>query len=163
MEQHSMTSTSVLDPTPVVPARAKEESLPACAHVSPKGRHCHQAVFSADSPYCSIHARQRRHSTSQITSQLASKLKEVQSASDITEFLIGVLNLLAEDRIPARRAAVLTYIANSIRQSLRDEQREADSSTSVRLDFSDLLSPDPPPVPEPPAPSGSAGILPSQT
>lgn len=139
--------------------------LPSCRHISPKGRHCHQAVLNADSLYCAIHAPRYRRSASQITSELASKLKEVQSASDITEFLIGVLNLLAEERIPARRAGVLTYIANSIRQSLRDEQREAalaEAENPPYLDFSDIRRPDPP-DPELPAPSASAGLLPRQT
>ena len=121
-----------------------EVLLPVCQHVYPKGRHCRQAVSAPDSPYCTIHELQRRRSSTQLAVQLASKLKEVQSVSDITEFLIGVINLLAENRIPARRAAVLTYIANSIRQSLRDEQREAASaedSAPPQMDFGDLLKP----------------------
>lgn len=104
----------------------------SCRHVSPKGRHCRQAVPAPDSLYCAIHEAKHRSAASsiQLTIDLATQLKEVRSASDITEFLIGVVNLLAENRIPARRAAVLTYIANSIRQSLRDEQREAASPLS---------------------------------
>ena len=115
------------------------QPLPSCRHVSPKGRHCRQAVPTPDSLYCAIHAAKHRSavSSTQLTIDLATQLKEVRSASDITEFLIGVINLLAENRIPARRAAVLTYIANSIRQSLRDEQREA-ASAPVEIDLGDL-------------------------
>lgn len=123
-----------------------EVVLPVCQHIFPKGRHCRQAASAPDSPYCAIHARGCRLASAQLAAQLASKLKEVQSASDITEFLIGVINLLAENHIPARRAAVLTYIANSIRQSLRDEQREAasaEASTPPSLDFGDLRKPYP--------------------
>ena len=115
------------------------QPLPSCRHVSPKGRHCRQAVPAPDSLYCAIHSAKHRSaaSSTQLTIDLASHLKEVHSASDITGFLIGVINLLAENRIPARRAAVLTYIANSIRQSLRDEQREADAAP-VEIDMGDL-------------------------
>lgn len=114
-------------------------SLPSCRHLSPKGRHCRQAVPTPDSLYCAIHAAKHHSaaSSTQLTIDLASHLREVQSSSDITGFLIGVINLLAENRIPARRAAVLTYIANSIRQSLRDEQREA-ASAPVEIDLGDL-------------------------
>jgi hypothetical protein len=125
-----------------------EVVLPVCQHIYPKGRHCRQAVSAPDSPYCTVHVRSRNRASTQLAAQLASKLKEVQSASDITEFLIGVINLLAENHIPARRAAVLTYIANSIRQSLRDEQREAASaedSSPPQIDFGDLLKPFPAP------------------
>lgn len=122
------------------------QPLPSCRHVSPKGRHCRQAVPTADSLYCAIHAAKHHSaaSSTQLTIDLASQLREVHSSSDITGFLIGVINLLAENRIPARRAAVLTYIANSIRQSLRDEQREAasaESSSSLRIDFGDAFGP----------------------
>ena len=115
------------------------QPLPSCRHVSPKGRHCRQAVPTPDSLYCAIHAAKHHSaaSSTQLTIDLASHLKEVHSSSDITGFLIGVINLLAENRIPARRAAVLTYIANSIRQSLRDEQREADAAP-VEIDMGDL-------------------------
>jgi len=75
--------------------------------------------MNADAIYCAIHAPKHRTNAA----ALAAKLKGISSYGDITHFLIGVINLLAEDRISARRAAVFTYIANSIRQAAREEDR----------------------------------------
>jgi hypothetical protein len=116
---------------------------PPCQHIFPKGRHCRRAASGPDSQYCVYHARFHRPAASALASatDLASKLKQVSSAADVTDFLAGLLNLLAENRISVRRAAVLTYIANSMLHSLRAEQRE-DSSGPLFVDWSSIPRPD---------------------
>jgi hypothetical protein len=52
---------------------------------------------------------------------------EFSDISHVTKFLARLLVLLSENRISPRRAAVLSYIANSILSSLRAAQRQADS------------------------------------
>jgi hypothetical protein len=133
--------------------------LHSCQHIYPKGRHCRQAVIDPDSAFCAAHAPRPRLATlaPNPASELASKLKEVESAADVTQFLAGLLNLLADNRVSARRAAVLTYIANSMLHSIRATQREDDSPGQVMVDWSGI------PRPDHSLPQESPGMLPIHT
>lgn len=134
-------------------------ALPSCRHIYPKGRHCRQAVIDPDSAYCATHAPLPRPATvaPDSAAEIASKLKEVESAADVTQFLAGLLNLLADNRVSARRAAVLTYIANSMLHSLRAEQRANDSTGPFMVDWSGI------PRPDRSQPQESPGLLPIHT
>src|SRR5262249_19132038 len=125
----------ILKMEPLAASSIQSSRLPVCTHIYPKGRHCRQAVLNADALYCAIHAPQHRTSIA----ALAAKLNGISAFEAIPRFLIGVLNLLAQGQIPPRRAAVFTYIANSIRQAAREEDRVASQEPSTyRIELGEL-------------------------
>jgi hypothetical protein len=79
---------------------------------------------------------------------LIADLKEFRSAIPINEFLARLLLLLAENKISARRAAVLAYITNQLLRTLPAIDRELnptedpDESTQLIFDAprSDAIS-----------------------
>jgi hypothetical protein len=100
------------------------EPLPFCTNVSRAGRHCRSRVSHLDSPYCRSHARIHR-AANVATNPLAGlppELSQFTSIEDVTRFLASLLTMLAENRISARRAAVLAYIANSLLHALKSAQ-----------------------------------------
>ena len=96
-----------------------------CAHRFPNGKRCR--LFAAlDANYCSIHAKlpQNMQEPAETALILTADLKEFRSAIPINEFLARLLLLLAENKISARRAAVLAYITNQLLRTLPAIDRE---------------------------------------
>jgi hypothetical protein len=74
---------------------------------------------------------------------LPPELCEFSDISHVTKFLARLLVLLSENRISPRRAAVLSYIANSILSSLRAAQRQADSEPQeLQIDWTGIPRPE---------------------
>jgi hypothetical protein len=97
-----------------------------CAHRFPNSKRCRLYVRTLDSAYCSTHAQlpQNQQDTPETAAVLTADLREFRSAIPINEFLARLLLLLAENKISARRAAVLAYITNQLLRTLPVIDRE---------------------------------------
>jgi hypothetical protein len=97
-----------------------------CAHRFPNRKRCRLFASTLDSNYCSIHANlpQNMQEPPETALTLTADLKEFRSAIPINEFLARLLLLLAENKISARRAAVLAYITNQLLRTLPAIDRE---------------------------------------
>src|SRR5712672_991538 len=91
-----------------------------CAHRFSNSKRCRLYVTTLDASYCSIHAQlpQNQQDSPETSAVLTADLKEFRSAIPINEFLARLLLLLAENKISARRAAVLAYITNQLLHTL---------------------------------------------
>ena len=91
-----------------------------CAHRFSNSKRCRLYVTTLDSSYCSIHAQlpQNQQDSPETSVVLTADPKEFRSAIPINEFLARLLLLLAENKISARRAAVLAYITNQLLRTL---------------------------------------------
>jgi len=91
-----------------------------CAHRFPNSKRCRLYVRTLDSAYCSTHAQlpQNQQDSPETAASLTADLREFRSAIPINEFLARLLLLLAENKISARRAAVLAYITNQLLRTL---------------------------------------------
>ena len=91
-----------------------------CAHRFANSKRCRLYVTTLDSSYCSTHAQlpQNQQDSPETSAVLTADLKEFRSAIPINEFLARLLLLLAENKISARRAAVLAYITNQLLRTL---------------------------------------------
>ena len=98
-----------------------DQVLPRCSYHSPRGNHCHSRVAYPTARLCSKHLRTRnyRHPDPTLASELLGDLTEFQSAAEVNQFLSRMLLLLAQDRIPPRRGAVMAYTCNLLLRSLR--------------------------------------------
>jgi hypothetical protein len=118
-----------------------------CAHRFPNGKRCRLYVRTLDSAYCSTHAKlpQYQQEPPETAAALTSDLKEFRSAIPINDFLARLLLLLAENKISARRAAVLAYITNQLLRTLPAIDRELnpkpDKDEPVQIIF-DMPGPD---------------------
>ncbi len=97
-----------------------------CTHRFPNSKRCRLYVRTRDSAYCSTHAKlpQNQQEPPETAASLTADLKEFRSAIPINEFLARLLLLLAENKISARRAAVLAYITNQLLRTLPAIDRE---------------------------------------
>jgi len=98
-----------------------------CRRRSPSGRRCKSFVTDASSELCFAHARlqQQAREAADLSSALATEPGDFKSPAEIQTFLAKLLRLLAQDRIPARRAAVMAYITNQLLRALTAIQQEA--------------------------------------
>jgi hypothetical protein len=105
------------------------DSQPCCSSITAKGRRCRYRVSRPGSSLCALHSRPRsRRQPGPEANPLAGlppELATLSSYADIIRFLARVLTLLSENCITPRRAAVLSYIANSLLDSLRAGERLA--------------------------------------
>jgi len=94
--------------------------LSRCQHRTLTGRRCRKDVSNAASALCSKHASLRpvRLEEPDLSVALLGQLSRLKSASDLNEVLCNLFRLLSQDRIAARRAAVLAYIANLLLRTL---------------------------------------------
>jgi hypothetical protein len=101
--------------------------LSRCQYRTRTGRRCRQTVSNAASGLCSKHAIARpvRFEEPDLSATLLGQLTELKSASDLNQVLSNLFRLLSQDRIAARRAAVLAYIGNLILRTLPAIERES--------------------------------------
>ena len=94
--------------------------LPRCQHRTRTGRRCRHSVSDAAAGLCSKHVQSRRkyREEADLTAVLVGQLTQLNSASDINQVLSNLFRLLTQDRIAARRAAVLAYIGNLLLRTL---------------------------------------------
>src|SRR6266850_8274774 len=89
---------------------------PKCHHVTLSGRQCRLRAIR--SGLCFRHAALQLQSAQPVDVDLSAdflgQLDDLQSAEQINQFLAKLLILVVQNRISARRAAVLTYITNQL-------------------------------------------------
>src|SRR6266404_7955443 len=109
---------------------------PKCHHVTLSGRQCRLRAIR--SGLCFLHAALQLQSAQPVDVDLSAdflgQLNDLQSAEQINQFLAKLLILVVQNRISARRAAVLTYITNQLLHSLVAIKREIDSQP-VEIDW----------------------------
>ncbi len=109
---------------------------PKCHHVTLSGHQCRLRAIR--SGLCFRHAALQLQSAQPVDVDLSAdflgRLDDLQSAEQINQFLAKLLILVVQNRISARRAAVLTYITNQLLHSLVAIKRELDSEPA-QLDW----------------------------
>jgi hypothetical protein len=98
------------------------DSLPICTYIFVNSRrHCRQAVAKLGDPFCATHARSHALVTpaNDPLAELVTELGDASEIQQVSRFLAKVLKLACQNRISVRRAAALTYIANSLLNSIR--------------------------------------------
>lgn len=109
-----------------------QQDLPRCQYHSPSGRRCRFLVSDARSPHCLRHASRLAQPCSAVPPSPDAGLSSVlptdpaafKSPSQINDFLSALLVHLAQNRISARRAAVLAYITNQLLRTLPAIEKE---------------------------------------
>lgn len=121
----SATSTSG-EPQPAVePSSSTTADLrPQCSYTSSDGRHC-RMLRSPDHPdLCDHHAHLElksldRTPTLPLAAQLLGPVHDLRSAAAINAVMGNAFVQLADGRLDPRRAAILTYMAQLIMQTLK--------------------------------------------
>jgi hypothetical protein len=112
-----------------------------CQHRTATGKRCRLRVTDTSSGLCFQHASRGLHllDSADLRSALAGELTEFNSAADINGFLSRLLLHLAENRVGARRAAVLAYISNLLLRTLpaidAEESMEQVAGPHIILDL----------------------------
>lgn len=114
-----------------------QQNLPRCQYHSPSGRRCRFPVSDARSPHCLRHASRLAQPRSAAPAGLDAGLSSVlptdpaafKSPSQINDFLSALLVHLAQNRISARRAAVLAYITNQLLRTLPAIEKELEAQS----------------------------------
>ena len=96
-----------------------------CSYYFPNGMRCRLFGF-AGQPFCPRHtpvaapppASEPVYNSAEVAAILTADLDDLSSPEQINTFLSRLLLLLAQDKISARRAAVLTYIASQLLRSV---------------------------------------------
>src|SRR5712675_927246 len=124
------------EPSSNSPASLVKADNPKCHHVTVSGRQCRLRAIR--SGLCFRHATLQLQSAQPVDVDLSADflgpLDDLQSAEQINQFLAKLLILVVQNRISARRAAVLTYITNQLLHSLVAIKREIDSQP-VEIDW----------------------------
>ena len=114
-----------------------------CRHVTARGRQCRLRALR--SGFCFRHAALQLQPTQPVDVDLSAdfliQIDDLQSADQINQFLAKLLILVVQNRISARRAAVLTYITSQLLHSLVAIKREIDTQPPD-FGWSDVPRPD---------------------
>ncbi len=103
-----------------------------CAYRTPSGRQCRQPVSDPRSSLCSRHrAQQQQIEAADYYDHLTRNFHDFQTAQGINHSLHNLYELLAQNRISARRAAVLSYISCLILRTL--PQIDADNAAGIKF------------------------------
>jgi hypothetical protein len=97
-----------------------------CNHRFPNGMRCRLLGF-ADQPFCPKHSEHTltpRPDPMETAATLTAGLDDFTDPAQINTFLSRLLLLLAQDKISARRAAVLTYISSQLLHTHRAIEKE---------------------------------------
>ena len=91
-----------------------------CQHQFENGTRCRLPVLSADSAFCTRHARlgQNQPVEEDFRAKLLRNSQDFQTAQGINFALGNLYDLVAQNRISTRRAAVLAYISSFLLRSL---------------------------------------------
>jgi hypothetical protein len=106
-------------------------ALPRCQHRTPSGRRCRFPVPDSTASFCPAHFSHHIENSdfADLEQELFGDLKDIESASDINFVLANLFRLLAKNRIPTKRAAVLTYILQQLTRTLPEIARENKNAT----------------------------------
>jgi hypothetical protein len=90
-----------------------------CNHRDPKGRQCRTLALDARSGLCPRHLAQQQHElAADHFAHLTTRCHFFQTAQGINYSLMNLYQLLAQNRISPRRAAVLAYISSLLLRTL---------------------------------------------
>lgn len=128
-------------------------SLPRCMHRTPTGRRCRTSIPHAGALFCLRHgALHGAIDLHDVSPALLGDLSEIDTAQDTKRVLNNLFLLLAQDRIPVKKAAVLTYILQQLLHTLPAIDRELrplnelDSAPQITFDIPrPIRNPIPPP------------------
>jgi hypothetical protein len=101
-----------------------------CAHRSSGGRRCRLSVSDPRSVFCPQHrSEQLEEEAADHFSDLSRNFQSFQTAQGINHALMNLFQLLAQNRISPRRAAVLSHICGLLLRSL--PQIDADRAAGI--------------------------------
>ena len=125
-------------------AGTQETHSPRCQHRTRTGRRCRHSVSDAATGLCSRHflSRPKHPQEADLAAVLTGPLTEFVSAADLNQVLSRLLIVLTQDRISARRAAVIAYISNLLLRTLPAIDRDLDEDRIATFDA-------PRPIPDP--------------
>jgi len=112
-------------------------SLTRCPHLYPSGRHCRKPVFDQHFGLCRKHfaASQKNRDVADLTAELASNLRDLNTLEGLYDFLANLLILLAQNRVSTRRASVLAFITSQLtRIDTAIHRKDANAPTQIILD-----------------------------
>jgi hypothetical protein len=103
-------------------------SRTTCHHIYPSGRRC-RYVLAPDSLFCIHHIDSSFGATPDVdlSRHFGPDPLNFKSASEVNDFLCSLVKLMVENRISARRASVLAYIASLELRTLREIEHELGS------------------------------------
>jgi len=109
-----------------------------CTHFTAQGRRCRLRALR--SGLCFRHAALQVQPAQPVDVDLSAdflgQLDDLQSAEQINQFLAKLLILVVQNRISARRAAVLAYITNQLLRTLTAIAKEANAEpTQIIFDM----------------------------
>jgi hypothetical protein len=109
-----------------------------CSHFTARGRRCRLRALR--SGLCFRHAARQLQPAQPVDVDLSAdfliQLDDLQSADQINQFLAKLLILVVQNRISARRAAVLAYITNQLLRTLPAIAKEEDAKpTQIIFDM----------------------------
>jgi hypothetical protein len=103
-----------------------------CTHRFANGRRC-RLFARPGAAVCSRHAAALAQTdAANLSADLTAGLSEFTTAEPINQFLSRLLLLLAEDRIPPRRGAVMAYTANLLLRSVTVMHHDAERAENKR-------------------------------
>jgi hypothetical protein len=105
---------------------------PRCRHLDKSNRRCRKLVSDPESGLCNTHTAAQAEPD--LSADLTAGLEEFTSPATINNFLSRLLLLLSQNRISARRAAVLAYITNQILHTVAAIEREA-AKTPTNIEY----------------------------
>jgi len=113
---------------------------PRCQHRTRTGRRCRHSISDAAAGLCSKHLKSRQdyRQEADLSATLLGQLTVLSSACDINKVLSSLFLALSQDRIAARRAAVLAYIGNLLLRTLPTIDREVngdDNHVNIIMDM----------------------------
>src|SRR5712692_9136717 len=112
------------------PKTANPVSL-RCIHRTPAGRQCRRFAADAHSALCPQHrAEQNQVQAADHYLHLTRRFHDFQTAQGINHSLHNLYELLAQNRISTRRAAVLAYISSLLLRTL--PQIDADNAAGIK-------------------------------
>jgi hypothetical protein len=101
-----------------------------CNHRDPKGRQCRTLALDARSGLCPRHLAEQQHVlAADHFAHLTTRCHFFQTAQGINYSLMNLYQLLAQNRISPRRAAVLSYISSLLLRTL--PQIDADNAAGI--------------------------------
>jgi hypothetical protein len=111
-----------------------------CCHLSPTGRRCRAARSSPNSCLCPRHRTMEQTARSaDLSPDLAARLTDIreslQSVEGVRDSLAELYVLLAQNRVSARRAAVLAHISSLLLRLLPDEEDAAAQKPEIKFIF----------------------------
>jgi hypothetical protein len=119
-----------------------------CTHLTSDGRQCRRLASDAQSGLCLQHrAEQKQVEAADHFPYLSRNFQYFQTAQGINYSLMNLYQLLAQNRISPRRAAVLSYISSLLLRSL--PQIDADNAAGIKFQPKNLTVAEPQPVTAP--------------